>query len=314
MSGIKQHIKNTLAFSAREQTAIIAIIVLLVLALVFSLFPNLVTGSARSIDYSRFDASIRAYYTEIRIRDSLESLQSSFDFMQPDKSAAEQKLQPFPFNPNGLPEEQWRKLGMADHQIRMIKNFEQKGGRFYRKEDLRRIYAISDAEYQLLEPYIVIPAAERSISARAEEPPVPTEEVDPFEGLSVDVNTAGIDELVQLPQIGQWFAERIIRYRDALGGFRQLDQLLEVQRMDTMRLAIIRPYITFDTAVIVKKKVNNDDFKSLLSHPYISFELTRLIVNQRERRGQLSSWEQMNGLPGADTLVQPKLRFYLDFD
>lgn len=279
-----------------------------------SLFPAIITGKQKW-DYQAFDASIRTYYAELQLRDSLDALQKKeFDFMQPDQAAVEQKFNPFPFNPNMLAEAEWKKMGMADHQIRMIKNYEQKGGKFYRKEDLKKIYAISDAEYQILEPYIVIPAVEKALStpAKPEELAVVEEE---FElDIMVELNRADVETLVQLPQIGQWFAERIIRYRDNLGGYRDIMQLLEVQRMDSMRLAAIIPYLELDTTLILTKKVNTDDFRGLLSHPYISFDLTKLIVNHRERRGQITSWENLIEIPGADTLVQPRLRPYLAFN
>jgi competence protein ComEA len=315
LSKFKQHTKTIFNFSSGEQTAVLAMLVLLLLALLMSLFPAIITGKQKW-DYQSFDASIRTYYAELRVRDSLEALQKrEFDFMQPDKAAVEQKFNPFPFNPNMLPEADWKKMGMADHQIRMIKNYEQKGGKFYRKEDLKKIYSISDAEYQILEPYIVIPAVEKPLST----PVVKTEEVafveEEYElDITVELNTADVETLVQLPQIGQWFAERIIRYRDNLGGYRNIIQLLEVQRMDSARLAIIKPYIELDTTQTLTKSVNNDDFRALLSHPYISFDLTKLIVNHRERRGKINSWDELLGLPGADTLVQQKLQPYLDFN
>ncbi len=315
MTKFKQHTKTLFSFSRGEQTAVLTLLLLLLLALLMSLFPAIITGKQKW-DYQAFDASIRTYYAELRMRDSLEALQKKeFDFIQPDQAAVEQKFNPFPFNPNMLAEAEWKKMGMADHQIKMIKNYEKKGGKFYRKEDLKKIYAISDAEYQILEPYIVIPAVEKPLST----PVVKTEVVafveEEYElDIMVELNTADVETLVQLPQIGQWFAERIIRYRDNLGGFKELKQLLEVYRMDSVRLATIKPYIEFDTTLILTKKVNTDDFRGLLSHPYISFDLTKLIVNHRERRGKINSWDELIGLPGADTLVQQKLQPYLDFN
>src|SRR5690606_26013840 len=62
----------------------------------------------------------------------------------------------FMFDPNGLAVVDWKRLGLSDRQIRMIKNYEAKGGRFRKKEDLKKIYAISDADYARLSACIAI--------------------------------------------------------------------------------------------------------------------------------------------------------------
>jgi competence protein ComEA len=49
----------------------------------------------------------------------------------------------FEFDPNGLSNQRWLQLGLSFKQIRVIRNYELKGGRFFKKEDLRRIYSIS---------------------------------------------------------------------------------------------------------------------------------------------------------------------------
>lgn len=316
MASPDQHIKHFLQFSVKEQSAILTICVLLLGLLMLNLFPE-VTGSQPKWDYQRFDSAVRHYYAQIRIQDSLDALKPDIDFISPDKSALQQKFTLFPFNPNMLPEEEWKRLGMADHQISMIKNYERKGGRFFRKEDLRRIYAISDAEYAILEPYIRIPKVEQPISERAEKktgshekepepspPPIPV----------IEINQADSTALMQLPQIGSWFSRRIIQYRENLGGYSHAGQLLEVYNMDSSRFEIFKPYITIDSTLIRPRLANHDDFRSLLSHPYISFELTRLIVNHRERRGMIRSWDELLALPGADTLTSAGLQPYLSFE
>src|SRR5271166_2785524 len=66
----------------------------------------------------------------------------------------------FPFNPNNLTVQQWQQLGLSEHQANVIKHYEAKGGKFYSKEDVKKIYAITDDDYKRLEPYIKIQEAE----------------------------------------------------------------------------------------------------------------------------------------------------------
>lgn len=66
----------------------------------------------------------------------------------------------FDFDPNNLPKEKWLLLGLKEWQIKTIHNYESKGGRFRKKEDVRKIYGIKEELYNQLEPYIKIPLQE----------------------------------------------------------------------------------------------------------------------------------------------------------
>lgn len=314
LSRFKQHIKYLLDFSVKEQIAIIAIVLMMVIVLSINFFPELYTRKPQW-DFSTLDSLINQYYAEINYADSVAAATKEFDFANPDESALEIKFNLFPFNPNMLPETEWKRLGMADHQIRMIKNYERSGGKFFRKEDLRKIYSITDAEYKVLEPYIVIPSVDKPIGTPSEDLAKHEELKDEKPSIPVvDINSASMDDLIQLPQVGQWYAQRIIQYRDILGGFINRKQLLEVYRMDSARLQAFQTYITIDSTLLNRIEINKEEFSELLKHPYISFELTRLIVNYRERRGMIKSWDELVSIPGADTLLHARLQPYLDFD
>src|SRR5579859_1381616 len=73
------------------------------------------------------------------------------------QAKATQPSELFQFNPNNLPEEDWKRLGFSDRQIRVIKNYESKGGKFRSKDDVKKMYSISEKEYERIEPYIIIP-------------------------------------------------------------------------------------------------------------------------------------------------------------
>src|SRR5690606_4677327 len=75
----------------------------------------------------------------------------------------------FYFDPNGLPEADWQRLGFSARQIAVIKNYEAKGGRFYKKEDVAKIYSISKKDYERIAPYIVIKERERKDAVKINE-------------------------------------------------------------------------------------------------------------------------------------------------
>ena len=128
----------------------------------------------------------------------------------------------------------------------------------------------------------------------------------------IDLNTADTTLLKQLPGIGDAFAKWIVNYREKLGGYCETEQILEVYRMDTARFNGIKDYVKIDSTFIPKKlKINTDEFKVLLKHPYLEYEDVKKIVNYREQKGMITSWEQLTKIVGDG--VNPKLRYYIDY-
>ena len=109
-----------------------------------------------------------------------------------------------------------------------------------------------------------------------------------------------------------FFAKNIVDYRNKLGGYINKQQLLEVYGLDSSRFEIISPYIILDSIEIQKVKVNHDDFKTILRHPYIEYEDVKKIVNYRETKGMIRNWEQYKNVVTRND-VEERLRLYLEF-
>jgi competence protein ComEA len=59
----------------------------------------------------------------------------------------------------------------------------------------------------------------------------------------VNLNTATVTELMQLPRIGQKTAERIITFRKQHGGFQRSEELMNVKGIGEKSYAKLRPYL-----------------------------------------------------------------------
>ena len=60
----------------------------------------------------------------------------------------------------------------------------------------------------------------------------------------VNLNTATLDELVALPGIGEKRAQQILDERKARGGFKSVDDLLELRGIGPANLEKLRPYLS----------------------------------------------------------------------
>ncbi|HLS37651.1 MAG TPA: helix-hairpin-helix domain-containing protein, partial [Sphingobacterium bovisgrunnientis] len=133
----------------------------------------------------------------------------------------------FTFDPNTATANQWDKLGLSPKQIQVILNYRSKGGKFYKKEDLRKIYSISEKDYNRLESYITISTADDKPKKSFETSAYEKREVKSI-ARPISINTADTSELKQLKGIGSVLAARIVKFRDALGGFHSVNQIQEV--------------------------------------------------------------------------------------
>ena len=128
----------------------------------------------------------------------------------------------------------------------------------------------------------------------------------------IQINTADTLALQNLPGIGPYFAKNIISYREKLGGFIETNQLLEVYAFDSARLETIKSHIIIDSIETRKIKINHDDFKTILRHPYIEYEDVKKIINYRESHGMIQNWDTyVEVLQRND--VDERLRWYLQF-
>ena len=229
----------------------------------------------------------------------------------------------FLFDPNGLPEADWKRLGLSERQIRMIKNYEAKGGRFWKKEDLAKIYAISDADYALLEPYIDIKPVPRRIEPNTPtvavtrgsdsgwRPAPPVAAPSTSEVLHIDLNDADSLELQYLPGIGPVFASRIVRFRDLLGGFHHVSQLMDVYGFDSVRFAGLKQYVYVDTTTVEKIALNTAEYQRFRDHPLISHKLANAIVQYRKQHGPYRAIHDLLHIAIMDEQIFRKIAPYL---
>ena len=213
------------------------------------------------------------------------------------------------FDPNTITAPEWKKMGVNEKASLSILHYLNKGGRFRKKEDLKKIYTLSSTEYERLQPYILILDSVPEIKYQDNKVYLSRTKTVAL----VEVNAASKEELMTLPMIGEKRAEQIIKYRDLLGGFVVEDQLKEVYSIPDSVYQLIKSKITINNSLIKHIHINSDSISSL-KHFYITKPIARLIVNYRLQHGDYKSVEEIKKLPLITDSLFGKIEHYLMAD
>lgn len=132
-------------------------------------------------------------------------------------------------------------------------------------------------------------------------------------GETIELNSADTTELKKIPGIGTSYANRIVKYRNILGGYAQISQLKEVWGLDEDLYNKIKPYLVIKSNTTTLK-INSASFKELNKHPYIDYNQTKIIVDIRERKGRIESIDRLALLDEFTEQDINRLTPYLSFD
>lgn len=129
----------------------------------------------------------------------------------------------------------------------------------------------------------------------------------------VELNSCDTSDLIAMPGIGSKTAARIIRFRDALGGFYQKEQILETRYTDTTVLEKLLPSFQINNALLRKIPIQSAGLELLKKHPYLSEKQARVIIAFRNQHGRLTEQHLKEIRIISDTDLK-RLMPYLDFN
>ena len=242
-------------------------------------------------------------------------------------TAPEEAAELFSFNPNTADSATLRALGLSERVCSNIVKYRRAGGTFRKADDVARIYGLDSATFQRIRPYILIPqerqknGSERrwveygerqtADSAQRQESPYKAYMENKLpEGSLVNVNTADTTLLIRIPGIGPYFAQRIVSYRQKLGGYYSMEQLYEIENLPEN----LGDWLYIDDTPCQKIRVNHASLKELRDHPYIGYYRARAIMDIRKNDGRVRNIRQLSVLDEFSDADIARLEPYLDFE
>lgn len=214
----------------------------------------------------------------------------------------------FNFDPNTLSAEGWKKLGLRDKTIATILNFRNKGGKFREAADIKKIWGLFPDEAERLLPYVQIAAPAATVYENSKASDNTTKYVPTV--VSVEINTADSTGFIALPGIGSKLSNRIINFRNKLGGFYNVEQVKETFGLPDSVFQKIKPMLQVRSEV-KKININIATLEELKMHPYIKYHLANALVQYRVQHGNYQSVEDIRKIMILTEENFQKLKPYL---
>lgn len=237
----------------------------------------------------------------------------------------------FEFDPNTASKEELLQLGLSSKLVQTIVNYRNKGGKFYKTEDLQKIYTLSTADYERLVPYVQIEGQKTFAKQQNKNNSIdrPSAQVFRF-----DPNTASKDDFLKLG-LTEKTAAIILKYREKGGTFHKPEDLKKIYGLKDKDYTRLLPYMVFEepaemkTVVATATPVKSPDFPSRTHKPVvidinqasaqewqqlrgIGTAFAKRIVNFREKLGGFANLEQVGetyGLPDSTfQIIKPQLQ------
>jgi DNA uptake protein ComE-like DNA-binding protein len=117
-----------------------------------------------------------------------------------------------------------------------------------------------------------------------------------------------------VPGIGALTAGRIIKHRENLGGYIQIDQLHEVFGLKSETIPVIWEYFDFDRVAPRQIEINAVPVEELAKHPYISYQEAKVLVAYRLQHGPYRQLDDLLKVKIFKADWVNKIGPYLDFE
>jgi competence protein ComEA len=209
-------------------------------------------------------------------------------------------------DPNNMKENDWVKIGFTQKEASSIVKFQNKSGGFKFKEDLKKLYCMSDERFLSLEPFLNLPEK----TDKTEQFTKNTKRQIPI----IELNRCDSIALVSLRGIGPGWARRIIKRRDQLGGFYCLEQLIEMKGFSDTLLNTLRMQVKVDSSMIQKLNINQLSLEDLQKHPYCWYGVGKSIVNYRLQHGPFRTIEGLKKIYTLRPEIYEKLVHYVKLE
>jgi DNA uptake protein ComE-like DNA-binding protein len=231
--------------------------------------------------------------------------QHRIDNLRINQSKASIKI--YPFNPNYITDYKGYTLGLSTSELDRLFAFRTQGRFVNSVEEFQTVTQISDSLLNEISPYFKFPdwvgknqSSKKKISF-----------VKKKKGTK-DLNSATAEDLMEVYGIGETLSERIVKFRDRLGGFLVNEQLYDVYGLkpEVAEKALLK-FQVVEVPALDKININKASIEELSQLIYINKSLAFNIIDYRDKNGSFASFQELSNVDAFPTEKLDRIALYL---
>jgi len=182
----------------------------------------------------------------------------------------------FVFDPNTIDSQQALLLGMSSRQAKTLLKFRSRGGRFYKKEDIFKLYGLDSLLANALVPFIQIQSPTRKEKL-----------------WTINLNEASVLEWKQKTDLTDLQIQNMQQYQKKKGLFYSIYELPKVYGITDSLFQVLKPHLRVDKNVkniLNSRTMNFNQWKSL---DLFSDQQIFQILALRKKQGGEMGWKNL---------------------
>ncbi|MGB3775144.1 MAG: helix-hairpin-helix domain-containing protein [Leeuwenhoekiella sp.] len=214
----------------------------------------------------------------------------------------------YPFNPNFISDYKGYTLGMSTEEIDRLHHFRESDKWINSVADFKRVTGVSDSLLNNISIYFKFPEwistpKKKKIKLNGNEKSLAQKK---------DLNEATVDDLLQIDDLTEELAIRVINYRTRLGGFLEDNQLFDVYGLPSATVFKLKNDFTVKSKPVIKQiDINTANASDLATVSFITFDIAREIINYRELHEGIKSLDELLKIEGINAYKLERIKLYL---
>ncbi|MCC5916385.1 MAG: helix-hairpin-helix domain-containing protein [Cryomorphaceae bacterium] len=192
------------------------------------------------------------------------------------------------FDPNKVEKAKLQEMGLPDYAAKNWIRYLEKGGVFYKPEDVLYIYGMDTLWWASAKKHMYFSEPEKSEIPKIEIPSFDPNSLDSLSALKIGFSP--------------WQFSQLKTYREKFGGITRTEDLLSVHGMDFYLYRQISPHVKISNLEKYIVDLNHADTTKLKRVRGIGSYYAREIVSMREVLGKIASFDQLLEIHGMDSL------------